>query len=403
MRYSFWLLLIATFFTLTPLHAQQAPAAPAPTGVEEADMPSTSPKAAKPRLKGFGLGDEIQVDLYTMGAGDQLFSAWGHAALCITDRFTPQGRCYNYGTTDFQDPWLMWNFLRGKALFYVSQGTLPRMLKTYAYFDRTVYRQRLPLSREKAAEAARILSTDVRPENRDYLYDHLLDNCSTRLRDHINLLTDGALEPTKTEVDRNFRDAIRPGFSRITPLIAASEILVGRSVDEPIHRWEQMFHPDILREEVDKKLGVKAEVVLTRDAPVPMGSVDAGQITLVVGGIAIALAILLLHKLGLSLGWVLIPLGLVYFTLGLAMDTLLLLSKIKALAYNEAFLMVLPTDLLLVFTRGKKLALYCKIRTLFIAITGLLVLLGVFIQPLGPGIVFYLLPMAALWYVGRQA
>ena len=49
-----------------------------------------------------GLADAPpEIDVYTMGEGDDLFSHFGHAAICVTDTYSPRGRCYNYGTADF--------------------------------------------------------------------------------------------------------------------------------------------------------------------------------------------------------------------------------------------------------------------------------------------------------------
>ena len=56
-----------------------------------------------------------EVELYTMGPGDDLFSLYGHAAICIDER------CYNFGTIIVQDAFsLAWSFLRGRAWFGVS-------------------------------------------------------------------------------------------------------------------------------------------------------------------------------------------------------------------------------------------------------------------------------------------
>ena len=70
------------------------------------------------------------IDVYTMGQGDELFSAFGHAAICVTDAEAPRGRCYNYGTADFTTPLpLTWSFIRGRALFWVSTTDVPHMLR----------------------------------------------------------------------------------------------------------------------------------------------------------------------------------------------------------------------------------------------------------------------------------
>src|SRR5947207_2198338 len=105
------------------------------------------------------------VELYTMGPGDDLFSAFGHAAICVRDARSPAGRCYNYGTADFRTPVpLTFHFIRGRARFWVSVIDLPRLLWLYRGADRTVYRQRLPLppAQADALAAALEASTDER-------------------------------------------------------------------------------------------------------------------------------------------------------------------------------------------------------------------------------------------------
>ena len=53
----------------------------------------------------------------------------------------------------------------------------------YTAADRTIWVQRLPLTDAQAVTLAARLEHDARPENREYLYDHFMDNCTTRLRD----------------------------------------------------------------------------------------------------------------------------------------------------------------------------------------------------------------------------
>ena len=37
------------------------------------------------------------VDLVTMGPGNDIFEAFGHGTLCVTDAGHPDGLCYHYG------------------------------------------------------------------------------------------------------------------------------------------------------------------------------------------------------------------------------------------------------------------------------------------------------------------
>jgi len=103
------------------------------------------------------------IDVYTIGVGDDLFSAFGHAAICVTGERNPRGRCYNYGTADFTTPVpLTWNFIRGRALFWVSTTDVPHMLHYYASVGRAVWRQTLPLPPDEATRVADLLADAAR-------------------------------------------------------------------------------------------------------------------------------------------------------------------------------------------------------------------------------------------------
>src|SRR3970040_134518 len=105
-----------------------------------------------------------RVDLYTMGRGDDLFSKFGHAALCVSGGGAPAaGVCYNYGTSDFSRPiGLGWEVVRGRSRFWVSVSDLPDMLASFEIEHRTLYRQILPLTEKQASSLARTLERGAR-------------------------------------------------------------------------------------------------------------------------------------------------------------------------------------------------------------------------------------------------
>ena len=72
----------------------------------------------------------------------------------------------------------------GRLEFWVadSAGRLDLRAST-GREDRDVRFQELNLTTAQRTEMARLLATNVLPENRDYLYHHYNDNCVTRLRD----------------------------------------------------------------------------------------------------------------------------------------------------------------------------------------------------------------------------
>jgi hypothetical protein len=208
-----------------------------------------------------------EVHLYTMGVGQALFERFGHAAMCLHFPDRPSAdRCYNYGTADFQTPLpLSWAFLRGRADFWVATTTPALMMAHYRALDRTVWRQRLPLSEEQAHEISRMLRHDARPENRHFTYHHFDDNCTTRLRGLIDDATDSALaDGSDGAVDFSYRDAVRRGFAEESAILIASDLFLGRRADRAPSLWEAMFLPTILRDEVTARFGAEAIVVYQR-------------------------------------------------------------------------------------------------------------------------------------------
>nr|NIP19207.1 DUF4105 domain-containing protein [Xanthomonadales bacterium]NIX13993.1 DUF4105 domain-containing protein [Xanthomonadales bacterium] len=113
---------------------------------------------------------------------------------------------------------------------------------------RSISAQKLALSPEQYLRVRDHLLETVQPENRDYLYDYFTDNCSTRVRDVIDLALDGALSGhfTQRPARLNFREQTR----RLTAMdfwyYLGLEAGLGSPVDRPRDRWEEMFIPGVL-------------------------------------------------------------------------------------------------------------------------------------------------------------
>lgn len=337
--------------------------------------------AAEPDVAG-----EPHVALYTMGPGDDLFSLFGHAALCVFDERHPRGRCYNYGTTDFSRPLeLTLDFLRGRAEFWVSTSSEPAMVDAYRGQDRSVYRQNLPLDDAAARALAQTLSRDAEPGHSRYVYHHFDDNCATRLRDYVDRFTDGQLSAaTREPRERTIRDVVREQLAGHGGLLVLSELLLGRRVDMPASEWQAMFLPEVLREQTLERLHAIPTRVAERRAPLPRGDPNRGRALIAVFGAGFGIACGILHasrrrrlaRAGLAVG------GIVFGGSGLALAAIAALSSVPELCENELLLIITPLDLMLVFLRGRWLVWFVWLRLagLALALTG--VAAGVLLQPI---------------------
>src|SRR3990172_9076985 len=309
-----------------------------------------------------------RVDLYTMGRGDDLFSKFGHAALCVSGGGAPaEGVCYNYGTSDFSRPiGLGWEVVRGRSQFWVSVSDLETMIASFEIEDRTIYRQRLPLTEKQAVSLARALERDALPENRAYVYNHFLENCSTRPRDHI--------------------DEATGGFSRAGPLLVpARDFLVGRWVDRPIDSFAAMFIPDVMRDGVAKALGASPQIVYERSGPAFPSPVKPVRAAFFGGAIFVALTFLVslffgprvrryFRKLG----------GTLLGSLGALLLVAALVSVLPELRRNELLLVFFPLDFVLRSSNRAFVLSYSTMRLLVLALVAVLRGVSILIQPLWP-------------------
>jgi hypothetical protein len=348
-------------------------------------------------------GSAPQIDLYTMGPGDDVFSRFGHAAMCITDEQSPDGRCFNYGTTDFSTPTkVVWDFLRGKGRFWVSEVSLEGMLRDYRDEQgRTLYVQHLtPAIGDEAARAiaARLDGDLADPARGYYLYHHYHDNCTTRLRDAIDDATGGKLrDAARASSGLTFRDLTMHGFSDSVALQLGVELLLGRPADRRASIWDEMFLPDVLRAQVARVFGVEPELVSQRMHPVPSGNAHRGG--WILWGLALllgAMVAFLPRTIGLRAG--LVAAGIVLGSIALLFDALRVISTLPEIHANELVLVFWPTDLILGVLPLAWLRRYATVRVVALALVSILSVVGLLRQPLGAAIAIATLPMLAAWY-----
>ncbi len=124
------------------------------------------------------LSNQAQISIMTCGAGDELYSAFGHTAFRVQDSVLGLDIVYNYGTFDFDRPNFYLNFAKGKLIYSLSRSSFERFLFEYEYEKRWVREQILDVTAAEANQLFQFFENNYRPENRDYLYDPLFNNCS---------------------------------------------------------------------------------------------------------------------------------------------------------------------------------------------------------------------------------
>jgi hypothetical protein len=290
--------------------------------------------------------------------------------------------------------------------------------------------QPLPLTKEQKDKILAKLEYDVLEEHKHYSYDHLWDNCTTRVRDIIDDATGGALRkmPNKTD-GRTYRELAREGFYGLPkswiPLIL-TDISMGRVSDAVPNYYERMFLPDYMREAVTELWGIEPMVLYQRQGPFAVKEIEK---TLADGGLSpekkaelqnrldelhsetsgrlyIALLALLLtspvwltrllgrfQRVGLAIA--VIPpalFGFIYWFLAIV-------SPLPYVRWNETCLCLMPFDLALLFLSGERKKKYARYRVIMLALVAALLLINVLKAPIWTVWLWGLVPNAVVAFM----
>ncbi len=226
---------LALLLVLLTAAAQAQPAAPA------GELPPLpfAPAAPVPRLS-----DRAEVSVLTMLPGREVYSLFGHTALRVRDPALGLDRTYNYGTFDFEQPGFVLRFLRGQLDYRLAVGTFERTLAEYRYLERPVIEQGLALSPKERQRLFLFAETNALPEHREYRYDFLFDNCSTRPRDALEWAAGERLNFGDYRPDEaTFREIIEPYLDADPALELGIDLGFGRPTDRTATPREAMFLP----------------------------------------------------------------------------------------------------------------------------------------------------------------
>lgn len=196
--------------------------------------------------------NEFTIKLVTIGPGHDLPSWWGHTAIVVENDKSHQSKFYNYGLFSFEDENFLTNFAMGRLIFWVGSWNTDIALEYYRKLDRDIIIQEINLSREKCKKLHKFLENNIKPENRRYLYDHYYDNCSTRIRDIFEMITDGQLSVIDKQPGRmTFREHTRRHTYHHPIMDWILMFLMNDTIDKPILVANEMFLPSEMERVLD--------------------------------------------------------------------------------------------------------------------------------------------------------
>ena len=185
-----------------------------------------------------------RISLLTAHAGAEIYQLEGHTALRIVH---PDRGDYvvNWGLFDFAAPNFVYRFVKGETDYLAGASSTDRFLEIYRREGRKVVEQTLDLTPEEALRVVELTDLNLRPENRVYRYNYVLDNCATRplaviekaIGDSLRFSFDGLRR------EPSFREAMR-SYHRDYPWYQFGiDLALGSGIDRPISLREEAFAP----------------------------------------------------------------------------------------------------------------------------------------------------------------
>jgi hypothetical protein len=199
-------------------------------------------------------GCPLRISLLTCAPGEELYSTFGHTAIRITDSTTGVDEVYNYGTFVFDEDFY-YKFVKGRLLYALSVEDFQSFLFQYQAESRSIVEQELNLDCTQKQQLQAALRTNALPENRNYRYDFLFDNCTTRARDMIVKNSGGEVrlpvlypadQPTFRELIYVYLNKGNQDWSKF-----GIDLLLGAKLDRKASNVESTFLPDNLLKAMD--------------------------------------------------------------------------------------------------------------------------------------------------------
>lgn len=194
--------------------------------------------------------DQFEVSLITCYPGQIVYELYGHTAIRI--KYGQMDKVYNFGLFSFDKPNFIYRFVKGETDYVLGGYPFFRFVPEYINRNSKIVEQVLNLSQPQAKELYSELEYLALPENREYRYNYVLDNCATRPRDMIEKVVGGIQYPTPKDTTLTFRDMMRSYSVNYPWYQLGIDLALGSGIDYTLTTREQMFAPVYLMKAFDK-------------------------------------------------------------------------------------------------------------------------------------------------------
>ena len=187
--------------------------------------------------------DDFIIKIAIISPGDEIYMWWGHIVLIVENTRRNNSRIFEWGAFTYPSDSFIKDFIQGNVRYMCTSSNLDMDLLTKMDWEIKAYTLNLDTNAKRAI--INYAENSVLPENCYYDYQELRDNCSTRIRDIIDMGTRGQFKAAFS--GGGGRYTTRQLLRRYTWFKPFSDwflcFLMGQNFDKKITPWEGMFLP----------------------------------------------------------------------------------------------------------------------------------------------------------------
>ena len=212
--------------------------------------------------------DSIDISLITCGPGNESYSFYGHTGIRIHDKHDMRDLAVNYGLFSFEQDNFVLRFIFGLTDYLMGMISFDAFMHEYSLEGRWVREQLLNLTPLEKENIVMAIIENAMPENAEYRYNFLYDNCTTRARDILVSHINGQVKYAKSpRGDVSYRSMIHQWTADHPWTRFGNDLLLGVKADAKTTQAQQQFLPVYLYDDfaqaviVDEHGGTRKLVV----------------------------------------------------------------------------------------------------------------------------------------------
>lgn len=196
--------------------------------------------------------NSLRVSVLTCSTGTDAYAHFGHTAIRVTDMTTMEDIVYNYGCFDYSSNMFVYKFIKGETDYILGAETARFFFYRYQTMGLEVMEQVLNFSQNDAENLQKLLNENLKPENIEYRYNYLYDNCTTRARDMIERAIVDDIVYKKVPIKLTARQELHENLKNAPWLRFGIDLVLGQKLDDKnFDKRHQMFIPAHYAAELD--------------------------------------------------------------------------------------------------------------------------------------------------------